>query len=68
MQRKNISTERITQMKELSSYCVAYTGGGYFGLFKVTLQFGSGCTITVKRIFGECKKPALVDQSLDYFF
>ena len=66
----DISSERIRQMKQLLSYCIAYTGEGYFGFFKMRLQFGSGCTIIVKRTFGERQKPvsaALVDQSLVFF-
>ena len=66
-----ITSKEIKEMKELSGYCIAYTGIGYFGFYKLTMRFELGCTLTVKHLGAVRSRPvaaALVDQSLDYFF
>ena len=63
-------------MKQLSGYCIARTGMGYFGFYKLTMKFESqdtkgGSILTAKHKPGVriCSiTAALIDHSLDYFF
>ena len=63
-------------MKQLSGYCIACMGMGYFGIYKLTMKFESqdtkgGSILTAKRKPGVRIRPisaALIDHSLYYFF
>ena len=63
-------------MKQLSGYCIACTGMGYFRFYKLTLKFKSQDTKGGSILPAKCKPgvrilpitAALIDHSLDYFF
>ena len=66
-----ISSEFVRKMKKLSGYSIAITGMGYFGFYKLTMEFGTRPILTAKYEPVVRAKPvsaALVDQALDYFF
>ena len=68
---KMITREQIIDMKELSAYCIAYIGSGFFGFYKIVINFKMGSKLVTKHNGAVHKRPvaaALVDKSLDYFF
>jgi len=46
-----ITSKCIMEMEELSGYCITHAGNGYFGFYKLTMNFASGCTLIEKHIF-----------------
>ena len=68
--RNEYSAAFIKNVKELSVYCVAYTGFGDVGFFKLRIQLNKQIHFEARIPIGNCPKPdaaAIVDFVIECF-
>ena len=69
--RKEWDANFLKKFTQLSGYSIAYTGMGYVGFYKLTMEFEKETIFVTKVDPGVYPKPvaaAIVDHALDYFF
>ena len=65
------SEEFLVKIEKLSGYSIAYTGSGYFGFYKLIIDFGNPMEFVKKVPLNDYLRPyaaSYVDFALDYFF
>lgn len=71
MQKKESDANFLTKFTKLSGYSIAYTGMGYVGFYKFTMEFNKPTIFVTTIEPGVYPKPvsaAIVDHAFDYFF